>query len=77
MTKQRVTIKMINQALCRAGLPTEIVKGNGYFWFDVVESAPYWVDFSSIYVNRVNDLTVDMVVSHVRDELDELRKQYR
>lgn len=30
----RVTINNINKALVEAGLQCEIVKGDGYFWFD-------------------------------------------
>lgn len=50
----RLTINNINAALKDAGFDAELVRGNGYFWFDSEESISWYT--SSVYVYRLNHL---------------------
>lgn len=61
----RVTINKINEALRRlAPAETEIVRGNGYFYFAGTE--PSGFRSQSVYVNNLNDLTVEEWVREYR-----------
>ena len=50
----RLTINNINAALKAAGFDAEVVKGDGYFWFDSEESIMWYT--SSVSVCRLHHL---------------------
>ena len=65
----KVTINNINKSLRENDLPFEIVKGNCYFWFAALDSAPMGSDekVTSIYSNHLRGMTVSDYVDHVRE----------
>lgn len=54
----------VNRALAAAGLKVEIVRGNGYYWFDDETTM-----IKSIYANSLLGFSTEEIVQHVRDEL--------
>ncbi len=62
----RVTIKSINRAILDAGLNAEIVRGVGYFYFvgDDVDLRKE----SSVYVYRLNELSIEEWVEEAREK---------
>jgi hypothetical protein len=59
-----VTLRTVNQALRKAGITDELVKGAGYFYF--VGEASNWPK-CSVYVYRVNQLTIPQWIEEYRD----------
>jgi hypothetical protein len=62
-----LTLKGVNAELKRRGYAEELVRGEGYFWFD----GPTLWPRTAVYVYRLNHLTLDQWVA----ALDELRAQ--
>lgn len=63
---RRLTIRAVNAALLKNGLRVEIVGGSGYFYFMPLDTRAGWVnEVPSVYVPRLNDLSLDEWVSHV------------
>lgn len=53
----RLTLKSVNAAIKAKGINAELVKGDGYFWFDGVD-----VEFAyspSVMVFQLNHLTLE------------------
>lgn len=65
--KNRTTPKEVNAALKVAGLNVEIVRGNGYYWFDDETTA-----IRSIYANSLRGYTANDIVEHVKRELEKI-----
>ncbi len=68
------TAGKVNKALKAAGIEIEIVKGNGYFWFDnrYPETNPLWkvtVDSLEGEWPRLSS-TPEQIVEHVQKALD-------
>ena len=61
------TINKINAALAKHGI--EIVKANGYYWFDDVAGTGPYVYIPSVYAPYLRDLTLEQWVQHVEDAL--------
>lgn len=61
---RRPTPAVVNRALVKAGFKVEIVRGNGYYWFDDETTS-----IPSIYANSLLGETVDGIVNHVRRAL--------
>lgn len=61
-----IQLRTINATLARLGIKAELVKGEGYFYFigDDVDC-----DCDSVYVFRVNELTLDRWVEEANDRL--------
>ena len=57
----RLTLAADNARLAEHGV--ELVKGDGYFWFDGARDVP------SVYVYRLNELTLKQWVEHVEEAL--------
>lgn len=53
----RLTIKSVNKAIAARGIDAEIVNGGDYFYFigDAVDNR----DTTSVFVAKLNDLTLD------------------
>jgi len=47
------TLKDFNKALKVADVPTELVKGNGYFWFTITENG---CDFDSVFTSAYSHM---------------------
>jgi len=63
----RTTPSQVNRALKAAGLKVEIVRGNGYYWFDDATSM-----IKSIYANSLRGCTAAEVVDYVQSELNRI-----
>lgn len=63
------TIAKINAAIAKHGI--EIVKGNGYFWFDDVSERETYTDIPSVMTCHLRDLTLEQWVQHVEDAINE------
>ena len=72
----RLTINNVNAALKEAGFDAELVKGNGYFWFDSDESIMWYT--SSVSVYRLSDIpTVEAwVAEYIRMKQDHDNRGY-
>ena len=57
----RLTIAAINRAIADKGGKEILIKGNGYFYFWEGD-APDWRS-SSVYVYRLNDLTLEQWIA--------------
>lgn len=57
----RLTIAAINAEIAKRGGKEILIKGNGYFYFWEGD-APEWHS-SSVYVFRLNDLTLDQWIA--------------
>ena len=62
------TIAKINAAIAKHGI--EIVKGNGYFWFDDLFARETYKDVPSVYTCHLRDLTLEQWVQHVEDAIN-------
>ena len=68
-----ITVKRINAAVAKAGIPLEIVRGGGYqyFIYDTEDDC----ETLSIYVCWLNTYTVDEWVNEARYAYDEIMKR--
>ena len=75
MTKNRVTRKMVNDALRARGRDESLREGEGYFYFGGGE-AVNWLT-SSVMVRRISDLTLDQWLKEFDSLLERNRKLQR
>lgn len=63
------SIKKVNAELRKDGIPVELVKGHGYFYFAALKDAAFGIEYSilSVYVTRVTDLSLEQWRDHARD----------
>ena len=58
-----IQLRTINKILAEDGYPLELVKGDGYFYFDFAAYDRYdgrlVYETESVYVYRLNDLTLE------------------
>lgn len=59
-----ISIKTVNNAIKKLGGKVELVKGVGYFYFWSDDVA--FVDGSSVYVYRINDLTLEQWIEEYK-----------
>lgn len=64
------TLKHFNAALKKAGIPTEIVKGYGYFWYYSLDESFFTP--ASVYVCHWNHCTSEWWQS----ELDNVKREW-
>lgn len=62
----RVTLNKVTEAIRRLGNEDELVKGNGYFYFAGPTAAGFYSQ--SVYVYRLNDLTLDQWVEEYKSK---------
>lgn len=67
----KLTLKIINKALTELCLkrgfePTQLVKGNGYFYFNSPKLRE-----TSVYVNKLEALTLEQWLKEFEDKIDE------
>lgn len=65
----RTTPAEVNRALTKAGLKVEMVRGNGYYWFQDESTS-----IQSIYQNNLIGFTTREVVEYVKGELARIAK---
>lgn len=70
MTK--ATIKSVNRAVARAGIPLELVRGEGYHYF--VFDAPGRWETVSFYVPYTNCVSVERWIDWAREAMEEITK---
>lgn len=68
------TVPATNAALKAAGLPYEIVRGRGYFWFAAVDDSAS-TGIPSLYTVTLAFETVPGIVKYVRAEHDKFMKE--
>lgn len=66
----RITVKAVNKALSDAGIPAEVFKGEGY-WYFFGDEPPMWPQ-SAVYVYKLSDLSIEGWVQ----EAQHLRQPY-
>ena len=66
------TVATANRALKAAGLPYEIVRGRGYFWFAAMTDGAS-PDIPSLYTVTLAHDTTEDVVEYVRTEHEKRR----
>ena len=62
-TNPRRTLATVNKAIAAAGIPAELVKGKGYFYFvgDTVDTS-----VPGVYVNALNELSVESWIEEAK-----------
>jgi hypothetical protein len=67
----KLTLDKVNKELKKQGYDTKLVKGEGYFYFVGKEA---W-DFKcqSVYVFRLNDLSLEQWVKEYEERLKEIK----
>jgi hypothetical protein len=67
----KLTLKKVNKELKKQGYDTKLVKGEGYFYFVGKEA---W-DFKcqSVYVFRLNDLSLEQWVKEYEERLKDIK----
>jgi hypothetical protein len=60
-----ITLPQVNNALRKAGIKDELVKGEGYFYF-MGDEASGWRD-SAVHVFRLNEMTVQQWVDQYKE----------
>lgn len=58
-------LKTVNKAIAKLGL--ELVKGEGYFYFDGEDDRLFALKTTSVYVPRVSDLTLAQWIEEAED----------
>ena len=66
-----ITIKQINKEITKLGYNAELVKGEGYFYF--VGDDVLLCFTTSVYVNSVNQLTLEQWIESCEDLVKEQR----
>ena len=71
------TINRVNAALTSAGLPLEIVRGKGYFWFAATDGAPMGVEdyVDSLWFCQLRCMSVEQYVAHVTDGVAKFKSE--
>jgi len=68
------TVPATNRALKAAGLPYEIVRGEGYFWFAAMDDAAS-TGIPSLYTTTLRHDTAVGIVEHVKTEHDKFLRE--
>lgn len=68
----RATIKAVNRAVSRAGIPLELVRGDGYHYW-VYDTAGRFDTFS-VYVCYTNCVSVERWVEWAKEALAEITR---
>lgn len=64
-----ITIKAVNKAIAASGIKAELVRANGYFYFDGDDVA--FAYSASVMVSRLNDLSLEQWLIELREKLDD------
>lgn len=73
MTKTR-TIAQANRAIAKAGLPLELVRGDGYHYFVYDDRGPNYTTVS-VYTCYTSDLSVEQWVEEARTAMETVNKE--
>lgn len=68
------TCKSISAKLKAEGLPLDLYKSDGYFYFEFYQDKVF--ETHSVYVNSINQLTADEWLKEGRDFAKKVREQY-
>lgn len=66
------TIKQVNKAVAKAGIPLELVRGEGYHYW-VYDTAGRW-ETVSVYVCYTSCVSVERWVEWARQAIEEITK---
>lgn len=69
----RATIKSANRAIAKAGIPVELVRGEGYHYFVFDDGKRF--ETVSIYVPYTNSVSVDCWVEWAKQAMDEINNK--
>lgn len=70
-----ITIKIVNRVLKENGINAELVKGDGYYWFDGPD-----VEFAfttSVMVCRINDLSLESWLYEAKVAVESSKSNHR
>lgn len=70
MSRIRATLKLVNRAVAKAGIPLELVRGEGYHYW-VYDTATRW-DTVSVYIPYTSSVSVDCWVEWAKQAMAEL-----
>jgi hypothetical protein len=70
MNRIRATLKLVNRAVAKAGIPLELVRGEGYHYW-VYDTASRWETVSE-YLPYTNSVSVDCWLELARQAMAEI-----
>ena len=70
MNRIRATLNLVNRAVTKAGIPLELVRGEGYHYW-VYDTATRW-DTISVYVPYTSSVSVQCWVEWAKQAIEEL-----
>lgn len=70
MNRIRATLKLVNRAVAKAGIPLELVRGKGYHYW-VYDTADRW-ETVSVYMPYTSSVSVDCWVEWAKQAMAEL-----
>ena len=74
--KQMATIRQAQRAINRAGIPVELVRGEGYHYFVYDNPEKGIFDTISVYVPYTNQLSVERWVEEAKDAYDTIYREW-
>lgn len=69
----RATLKAVNRAVAKAGIPLELVRGEGYHYW-VYDTASRW-ETVSVYMPYTNSVSVDCWLEWARQAMNEINNK--
>lgn len=71
--RYQATIKRVNRAVAKAGIPLELVRGEGYHYW--VFDAPGRWETVSVYMPYTNSVSVDCWLEWARQAMEEINNR--
>lgn len=68
----KTTCATVNKILKAKGIPFEMVRGNGYYWYNSTSGNMDVLELPSLYVNSISDCDAMCIASEVERDYNDI-----